>query len=70
MRWQVSLVRTVELTKFDPMSHETAIKKAKQYKINMAHVTLIESWPADRTWNTNGESSQNYLGWKAPLQVM
>lgn len=33
----------MEMTKFDSTSHETAIKKAKQYKINMAHVTLIES---------------------------
>lgn len=58
------------MTKFDSTSHKTAIKKAKQYKINMAHVTLIESWPADRSWNTNGESSQNHVGWKASLQVM
>lgn len=64
------MIRTVEMTKFDPTSQETAIRKAKRYQINMACVTLIESWTADRSCKTNGESSQNHLGWKAPLQVM
>lgn len=57
------------MTEFDPTSYERAIKNVKQYKINRAQVMLIGRWPAKRSWNTNRESSQNRLGWMAPLQV-
>jgi len=33
----------MEMTKLDPTSHETAIKKAKQYKINMAMLHWLKA---------------------------
>lgn len=43
MKWRISLISVMEMTKFDLTSRETAVKNAKQYKINMARVRLIES---------------------------
>lgn len=67
MKWQISLISMMEMTKFDLASHETAVKNAKQYKIN---TRLIESWPAERPWSASVESSGNHLGWKVPLRVL
>lgn len=36
MKWQITLISMMEMTKFDLTSCKTGIKNAKQYKINMA----------------------------------
>lgn len=36
MKWQISLISMMKMTKFDLTSRKTAVKNAKQYEINVA----------------------------------